>query len=67
MRLALEGARKVLTKCIDLTTGDVLALFWEETTSETAEILLQAARELNLEVRPRWVPLQHQAEFSCKH
>jgi leucyl aminopeptidase (aminopeptidase T) len=66
MRLALEGARKVLTKCIDLTTGDVLALFWEETTSETAEILLQAARELNLEVRPRWVPLQHQAEFSTK-
>lgn len=65
-RSALQGARKVLTECIDLQADDVLALFWDETTSETAEILLEAALELKLNVRSRHVTLKEQAAFNSK-
>lgn len=64
MRLALEGARKVLTECIDLAQHDVLALFWDETTVETANVFLETARRLNLDVRGRFVSLEEQASFS---
>lgn len=63
-RLALEGARKVLTECISLKTGDVLALFWDETTSDTAQMFLEVARNLGLNVRPRCVTLEEQTTFS---
>jgi len=64
MRLAKEGARKVLAECIDLKPGDVLALFWDETTSDTAQLFLDTASELKLDVRPRQISLDEQANFS---
>jgi aminopeptidase len=63
-RLALEGARKVLTECVALKQHDTLALFWDETTAETAAVFLDAARGLNLNVRERLVSLEEQASFS---
>jgi len=65
-RLALQGARKVLTDCIALKSGDVLALFWDETTSDTAEVFLDVARELGLGLRRRFVSLDEQKQFSLE-
>jgi leucyl aminopeptidase (aminopeptidase T) len=53
-----------LSECVDLKQQDVLALFWDETTEETAKIFLDAASILNLEVRRRYVTLEAQASFS---
>jgi hypothetical protein len=64
-KLAKEGARKVLAECLRLDEYDVLALFWDETTAEPAELLLEAARELRLDVRERYVPLAEQAAFAA--
>lgn len=61
---ALEGAGKVLSECVDLKQHDVLALFWDQTTEETAKVFLAAARLLNLDVRRRFVTLEVQANFS---
>lgn len=63
-RLALKGARKVLSECISLKPGDVLALFWDETTAELAEMILEVARDLKLETRSRYVTLAEQTKFS---
>lgn len=63
-RLALAGARKVLTECISLKTGDVLTLFWDETTTETADVFLKVARNLELEVHSRCISLEEQKRFS---
>jgi len=53
-----------LSECVDLKQHDVLALFWDETTDETAKVLLHAANLLNLDVRSRFVTLEAQASFS---
>jgi hypothetical protein len=58
--LALQGARELLTKCLSLRTGDVLALFWDGSTRETTKFLLRAADELQLNVRQRFVPVHEQ-------
>ena len=60
----MDGARKVLSECVDLKQHDVLALFWDETTEETAEVLLDAASLLNLDVRRRYVTVDQQAGYS---
>src|ERR1044071_123634 len=62
--LARQGARKVLAECLKLNNGDVLALFWDETTAAPAQLLLDVARELKLEVRERKVSLEEQALFA---
>ena len=61
---ALDGAQKVLAECVDLTQHDVLALFWDETTEETANVFLDAANLLDLDVRRRFVTQDEQASFS---
>jgi hypothetical protein len=53
----------VLKECIELRESDVLALFWDETTADTADVFLRAARELKIEVRKRLVSLEEQAAF----
>jgi hypothetical protein len=63
--LAKQGASKVLAECLRLDAGDVLALFWDETTTEPAELLLEVARDLRLDVRERRVPLEEQAAFAA--
>ena len=62
--LALDGAHKVLSECVDLKQHDVLALFWDQTTKETAKVFLDAASVLRLDVRRRYVTLKEQARFS---
>ena len=53
----------MLTDCLNLRPTDVLALFSDETTSDTANIFLEAASELELEVRSRVTPVKDQAAF----
>jgi len=53
-----------LSECIDLKQQDVLALFWDQTTDETARVFLDAANLLGLDVRRRRVTLEAQASFS---
>src|SRR5205823_4684422 len=43
--------------------GDVLALFWDGSTQQPARVLLRAARELQLDVRERFVPVRDQLAF----
>ncbi|MDT5062663.1 MAG: aminopeptidase [Acidobacteriota bacterium] len=66
MMLAREGARKVLAECLDLRTGDVLALFWDETTVDTAHFFLDAAGDLGIDIQPRPTTLEEQATFSAE-
>lgn len=63
--LAIKGTRKVLTECIGLKAGDVLALFWDETTDDTAKLFLEVAKNLGLNVHSRYVPLEEQTAFSA--
>jgi hypothetical protein len=62
-RHAMRGARKVLTECLDLKANDVLALFWDETTADTAQLFLHEARKLGLTVRQRYITTMDQANF----
>ena len=58
--LALAGARELLATCLSLAAGDVLALFWDGSTRQTARVLNQAAQDLQLKVRERFVPVREQ-------
>lgn len=60
---ARQGARKVLSECLDLKASDVLALFWDETTSDTAKLFLDEAHKLGITVKERYVTLAEQATF----
>lgn len=59
-----EGARKVWMHCLRLNTGDAASIFYDETTKDTADVLIVAAESLGLQIKPRFVPLDHQAAFS---
>lgn len=61
---AREGARKVLTDCLALGEGDVLALFFDETTDPLAVLFREVAEELRIEICPRRVPTDEQAAFN---
>lgn len=54
------GARRVLRECLDLQSGESLALFFDETTVDCAEVLRQAAAEQRVCLKERYVPLAHQ-------
>lgn len=62
--LAIVGAKAVLTNCLSLNDDDILAIFWDETTTDTAKVFIQAAKELQLQVRERKTTLEEQASFS---
>lgn len=62
---AREGAKKLLSQCLNLNTNDVLALFLDETTAEPAYLVCEVARELGLEVRMREVSTTEQSKFSA--
>ena len=62
-RLAREGARQLLSRCLPLQRGDVLALFWDSTTKRVAGLLREAARDLDLTLRERYVPVRQQVAF----
>lgn len=54
----------MLTECISLKTGDVLTLFWDETTTETADVFLKVARNLELGGAFPLYQLEEQKRFS---
>src|SRR5688500_2269625 len=60
---ARAGARKVWTDCLRLDAGDRAAVCYDETTEETARVLLGEARALGLEVNDRLVSVAHQTTF----
>lgn len=61
--LALDGAKIVLTKCLSLDKGDILAIFWDEDTEETANVFIGAAKDLRINVRQRKISLEKQSQF----
>jgi leucyl aminopeptidase (aminopeptidase T) len=63
MRLIKEGSLMLLSKCLELNAGDVLALFWDETVEETAKILAEAATKFGLVIMERKVSLEYQKAF----
>jgi hypothetical protein len=63
---AHEGARKVLCDCLRLTGGDRVSIIHDETTAETAEVLIDEGESAGLAVTPYLVPLDHQRQFSAE-
>ena len=61
--LIKEGAIKLLSICLALSRGDVLALFSDETVEETSGFILEAAHNLGLTVKERRVSLEEQRQF----
>jgi hypothetical protein len=63
-QLAEEGARKVLQECLALKRGDVVAIFFDEGTSDAAHALISAAKRLGLRLRVRQVSAADQEAFA---
>ena len=61
---AHEGARKVLSDCLRLTGGDKLSIIYDETTAETAQVLIEAGEAVGLDVNAYLARLDHQRRFS---
>ena len=61
---AKNGARKVLQDCLCLSAGDVVAIFYDETTKDSAELLIDAAKELALAPFLRNISLADQKSFN---
>lgn len=60
---ALEGARKVLTECLQLRSGEHVGIIWDETTADVYRVLEHAARELKIIVLQYQVDLTYQEAF----
>ena len=58
-----EGARQILSNCLVLRPGDVLAMFWDESTATFADYIEFAADELGLDLRKTHASLQYQWTF----
>jgi leucyl aminopeptidase (aminopeptidase T) len=63
VELIKEGARKVLTMCLNLYPEDNLAIFWDETTQEVAAYFIDAAKELRIKAHSCFVSIAKQKEF----
>jgi Thermophilic metalloprotease (M29) len=62
--LAQKGAEKVLQECLALKAGEVVAVFFDEGTSEPAHLLIGAAESLGLDLRVRRVAITVQESFA---
>jgi hypothetical protein len=62
-RAVLDGAHALLSTCLSLESGDVLALFYDETSVDVAEAITNAATEIGLRSNARLVPLSVQRSF----
>lgn len=60
---ALDGARKVLTECLQLRCGEHVGVIWDETTENVYRALEAAARELGIVVLQCQVDLAYQEAF----
>lgn len=60
---ALQGARKVLSDCLQLRSGEHVGVIWDETTKDVYHTLELAARELGIIVQQCQVDLSYQAAF----
>ena len=61
---AMEGAERILRECLGLDRGDVLALFWDESTEEPARLIGDAAHRLGIVVRERRLSFNDQHRFN---
>lgn len=59
---ARQGAHRVLKECLHLRPGEHLALFYDETTKNLAELLLEAAKPLKIKVVQREVSISEQVQ-----
>jgi len=58
--LALSGAERVLQECLGLHRGESLALFYDETTRDCADVVRSAAGRHGICLIERFVPLDDQ-------
>jgi aminopeptidase len=61
---AQEGARKILRDCLRVTPGDRVSIIYDETTTDTAGVLISEGRILGLDISEHYVGLEHQRKFS---
>ena len=60
---AMEGAERILRECLGLDRGDVLTLFWDETTAAPARLIGDAARRLGIVARKQRLSFNDQRGF----
>ncbi len=61
---ARDGAQRVLTQCLALQRGDTLSLFYDETTADCAEFLVEAAHNSGLCLISKFVPVTEQIRIA---
>jgi aminopeptidase len=61
---ARQGAQKILSDCLSLRPGDVLTVFYDETTLNPARVIIDEGKTLKLFIRERLVPLSEQRAYS---
>jgi Thermophilic metalloprotease (M29) len=64
--LALAGAERVVRECLGLHCGESLALFYDETTRDCAEVLKLVARQQGICLLERFVPLNDQVRAAVE-
>jgi leucyl aminopeptidase (aminopeptidase T) len=63
---ARQGSDRVVRECLGLQAGDTLALFYDETTTDCAELLIEAAQANALRVVARYVTYAEQIENASR-
>ena len=61
---AHEGSSKLLKECLQLSEGDFLGIFYDETTLELVDVIVCEAKKLGLKPNLRYVPISEQTKFS---
>ena len=59
---AREGAHRVLKECLHLRASEVLALFYDETTKQVAQLLVEAAKQQRIKIIQRQVLVEEQVQ-----
>jgi hypothetical protein len=61
---ARQGAERVLSECLPLSTGDEIALIFDDQTRDCAALLKEAAEIKGIVVHERYSPLASQQRFN---
>jgi aminopeptidase len=65
-RTEREGARKLVTRCLSLRKGEVLAVFGDETSAAVVETISSEAQQLGITVVTRLIPVAEQIHLSSE-
>lgn len=61
---AKDGAERVISECLGLARGDILAIFYDQSTTDCADLLIKAAEAGGVTVNRRFVRTDEQIEYA---